>query len=418
MRRFRDFSRPSERGLLVFALAAVVYLGSFELLHYSFYGNGVITDTPVYINYGSLMRHGELPYRDFAVEYPPGALAAFVTPTFFGHNFNETFWWMMGALGVVGLGCVALCRPGPAALGFVAISPLLIGSYLPTRFDLWPTALLVGSLAALLRDRHRLGWALLGAAFTVKLFPFVVMPLAAIWTLKRAGPRELARSLAIGAAVVAAVFGPFAVLAPHGLYESLWGEFSRPLQIESLPAAVIMTFGHPHVILSHGSLNLSGEGALAAIITALSAVAIVSIWLGFARGPAERERFARLAAACVCAFVAFGKVLSPQFMIWLVPLVALTRGRRGLGAASLLAAALIDTEIWFPERYWPYVYHQHLAWLVLLRDLLLVALFAVLSLPELGLLGSSSRARRPRTRRALPRSAPLPRQPRACQGTP
>jgi hypothetical protein len=418
MRLLPDFSRRPERGLLVFALAAVVYLGSFELLHYGFYRNDVITDTPVYVNYGGLMRRGEVPYRDFAVEYPPGALAAFVAPTFFGSNYNETFWWMMAALGVVGLGFVAFARAGPAALGFVAISPLLIGSYLPTRFDLWPTALLVGALAFLLRDRHRLGWALLGAAFTVKLFPFVVVPLAGVWTARRAGRRELLACLAIGAAVVAAVFGPFAVLSPHGLYESLWGEFSRPLQIESLPAAVIMTFGHPHVILSHGSLNLAGEGALAAIITAVSSLALVSIWVAFARGPVDHARFVRLAAACVCAFVAFGKVLSPQFMIWLVPLVALSRGRRGFAAASLLAAALIDTEIWFPQRYWPYVYHAHLAWLVLLRDLLLVALFVVLSLPGLEPLGSSSPVRQPRIRRALPRSVPLPRRPRACQGTP
>jgi Glycosyltransferase family 87 len=418
MHRLLDFSRRSERGLLVFGLAAVVYLGGFELLHYGFYRNDVITDTPVYINYGGLMRQGELPYRDFAVEYPPGALAAFVAPTFFGRNYDETFWWMMGALGVAGLACVALSRAGPAAVGFVAISPLLIGSYLPTRFDLWPTALLVAALVCLLRDRHRLGWALLGAAFTVKLFPFVVVPLAAIWTARRAGRRELCYCLAIGAAVVAAVFGPFAILAAHGLYESLWGEFSRPLQIESLPAAVIMTFGHPHVILSHGSLNLSGEGALAAIVTAASAISLLAIWVAFARGPIDAARFARLAAACVCAFVAFGKVLSPQFMIWLVPLVALTRGRRGFAAASLLAAALIDTEVWFPERYWPYVYHAHLAWLVLLRDLLLVALLGVLSLPGFGLLRSSSLARQPRTRRALPRSEPLPQQPRACRETP
>jgi hypothetical protein len=90
----------------------------------------------------------------------------------------------------------------------------------------------------------------------------------------------------------------------------------------------------------------------------------------------------RFAAAAVCAFVAFGKVLSPQFLLWLVPLVPLVAGRRGLAAASLLTAALVLTQVWFPQRYWDYAGPFHLAWVVLLRDLVLVALVVVLAWPN------------------------------------
>ena len=96
------------------------------------------------------------------------------------------------------------------------------------------------------------------------------------------------------------------------------------------------------------------------------------------------DRLVRYTAACTCAFVALGKVLSPQFLIWLVPLVPLVRGRRGLAASLLLGAALIATQIFFPQRYWEYIFHLHLAWLVLLRNLILVALLATLSLPARG----------------------------------
>ena len=116
---------------------------------------------------------------------------------------------------------------------------------------------------------------------------------------------------------------------------------------------------------------------------------LVLLWLGFARGPSEPDRLARYAAACVCAFVAFGKVLSPQFLIWLVPLVPLVRGRRGLAATALLVAALVDTQTWFPARYFDYVDHARLAWVVLARNLLLVGVFAVLTLPARGRLRSS-----------------------------
>ncbi len=52
------------------------------------------------------------------------------------------------------------------------------------------------------------------------------------------------------------------------------------------------------------------------------------------------------------AFVAFGKVLSPQFLIWLIPLVPLVVCSAAVGA---LAAALVLTHLWFPDRYWSYV---------------------------------------------------------------
>ena len=400
------------------ALAVVVYLGGFELLHHFFWARNVISDVSEYQTYGYNMRAGHLPYRDFAVEYPPGALPMFLFPTWITYNYDDNFWWGMATLGVCTLGLAALCRPPRVAIPFIAVSPLLIGSYLPTRFDLWPTALVLLSLALLLRDHHRLGWAALAAAFSAKLFPLVLVPIAAIWTVRRRGWDELWAGSAIGMGVVIAAFGPFAILAPRGLYQSLVGQLSRPLQIESLAATFYMTLGHPREEVTHGSFNLVGHDGVAAASSVVSALAIGAVWLSFARGPAERARLLRLSAACVCAFIAFGKVLSPQFLIWLVPLVPLTRGRRGLLATGLLAAALIDTQIWFPQRYFPYVYHSHLAWLVLLRDLLLVALFFVLSLPRPALRGSWSRVRRSRTRRAPPRSAPLPPRPRADPGTP
>ena len=92
---------------------------------------------------------------------------------------------------------------------------------------------------------------------------------------------------------------------------------------------------------------------------------LVALWIAFARGAADRDRFVRYAAACVCAFVAFGKVLSPQYLIWLVPLVALVSGRRGIAAVALLVAALVATQAWFPDHYWSYVYDLDRAWVVL-----------------------------------------------------
>jgi hypothetical protein len=399
-------------------LGALVYLAGWQAIHHGFYVRVDITDIPVYQNYGEAMRHGFLPYRDFAVEYPPGALLAFLAPAYIGSSYATTFSWMMAALGLCVFVLFAACRPSLAGLAFVAVSPLLVGADLASRFDLWPTALMMLGLAALLRDRHALGWAGLAAGFAAKLFPAVLMPIAAVWTYRRGGWPALRRSLLAALLVVVVIFGPFLVLTPGGLWSSLWGQASRPLQIESLGATILMTFAHPIVFHSHGSFNLDHQGLIGALQTVAQIAALVGVWVGFARGPVEGRRLVRFAAAAVCAFIIFGKVLSPQYLIWLVPLVPLLRGRRGLFATILLLGALIDTQVWFPDRYFPYVYHAHLAWLVLLRNVMLVALFFVLSLPVHALLDSSAPARRFRTRRGLLRSAPRRLRPRVGQETP
>ncbi len=133
---------------------------------------------------------------------------------------------------------------------------------------------------------------------------------------------------------------------------------------------------------SHGSQNLAGGAAdtFAVLSTLVQAAVLVAIWIWYARGPANRERLLAACAAAVCAFVAFGKVLSPQFLIWLIPLVPLVRGRRGLAASAVLAAALVVTQLWFPSRYWELAlqFDAAASWLVLVRDLLLVGLTALL----------------------------------------
>ncbi len=113
----------------------------------------------------------------------------------------------MAACGVALVLVVAQVRP--AAAFFVAVSPVLAGSLILSRFDLWPALLTAAAVAALLAERHRLGWALLGAAVAAKLWPLVLVPLALTWSVRRGrGWAAL-----VGAGVLAAVFLPFVVLA-------------------------------------------------------------------------------------------------------------------------------------------------------------------------------------------------------------
>src|SRR5206468_10666431 len=139
-------------------------------LHHWFYAQHRIVDTPIYQGYGNAIDHGLLPYRDFPVEYPPGALPVFVAPVYiYGYTgYADAFGWLMAAFGI---GCLVVARAaggGIRALAFIAVSPLLIGSMALSRYDFWPALLVMCALALLLRDRHRWGWLAFGAAVLAK----------------------------------------------------------------------------------------------------------------------------------------------------------------------------------------------------------------------------------------------------------
>ena len=394
--RSESSSQPAETGgpAAAIALGLVLVTISWALLHVGFWGRNPIIDTPVYQGYGTKMLDGEAPYRDFSVEYPPAALPVFALPALadkedYGSAF-ELVMWVCAAAAIVFL-ATALSALGAdaarlyAATAFAALAPLLLGSVILSRFDLWPVALTAGALTALVVGRDRVGLGVLGVATAAKLWPGVLLPLVLVWLYRKRGKDEALVGLGIFLAVIAVIVLPFLVLSPGGVAHSLTTQLGRPLQIESLGAGLLLVAHQlglyaPHVVSTHGSQNLSGAlpDALGVLLTILQAAALVAVWIAFARGRADRERLLCAATAAVVAFVAFGKVLSPQFLIWLIPLVPLVAGGTGVTACWLFAAALVTTQIWFPHRYWDVVDLNAVAVLVLLRDLLLVALFAVL----------------------------------------
>jgi uncharacterized membrane protein len=344
-------------------------------------------DTPIYERYGEAMVDGQVPYRDIRLEYPPAALPVFLIPALGEGDYRSTFEGLMAGLGVA-LVLLVLVAASPAAAMFVAVAPLLLGSVVLTRFDLWPAVLTAAALALLLAGRFRFAFAVFGVATAAKVYPALLVPIALAHVWRTRGRREALVCGGVFAGAIAVIVLPFAVLSPGGVWDSVWVQAGRPLQIESLGAGLLLAahqaFGLDLTMeSSHGSQNLVGGAAdtLAVLTTVVQVATVVAVWVWYVRGPADRDRLVRACAAAVCAFVVFGKVLSPQFLIWLVPLVPLVRGRRGLLAGGVLAAALVLTQLWFPYRYWELAleFDAAASWLVLLRDVALVALIVILT---------------------------------------
>lgn len=376
-----------------------------------------IVDTGRYHEYAESMRSDLVPYRDFDVEYPPGALVVFLAPATVVSDERSYFWAfaaLMAAAGAVGvvLTAAALERLGRTrrarrlALTLLAVSPVAFGGVLLTRFDLVAAALVAGATLALLSGRTRVAALYLGIGAAVKLYPLLLLPLLAVWAWRRSGRREATLATALALGVVGIAYAPFFVVSPDGVAHSVWRQLSRPLQIESLGAGVLVVLHNAAdvdvvVETSSGSQNLSGTTA-AVVAVALSLVGIAALgWLciSFARGSATDETLVRFAAGVLVAFVAFGKVLSPQFLVWLLFPLALVAGRRGAAAGACFAIATVATAIWFPWLYFdlPRELDPFVAALVVVRGVALSAALAVLAWPRT--------AMEPRSSPRLPRGA-------------
>ena len=375
-------TRAAPAGLAILLVVAV-----WGVMHVGWYAHGQITDYGEYQMYGdNIVHYDKAPYKDFPVEYPPAALPAFVVPSLLErYDYRHVFQALMFLCDVglvLGVGVIA----GRRAAALAALASLALGSVLLSRFDLWPAALAVLAVAALVRNRLAVSALLLGTAFAAKLWPAVLVPVVLIWLVRTHGGRGAAAWTAGAVATAAAWFIPFALLSPRGVGHSFHVQLARPLQLESLGSSILLAVHQVagttiHLTSSYGSQNVTGPGAhAAAIVTSIAEVlALALVVVLFARGPATNGRFVTYLAASIVAVVAFGKVFSPQYMIWLIPFVLLVPGFGGALASILLFASLVLTQLWFPSHYWDLAaFAQLQTWELLARDLSVVALLVVI----------------------------------------
>jgi uncharacterized membrane protein len=311
---------------------------------------------------------GQLPYADRAFEYPPLAAPVVAAPGVFGTGYDAyrlalAAAMLAFALAVV-VGCARLARATGGderwAVAGAALAPLLLGAVVRGHFDLAAVALLVWALVALVEGRPRLGLVLLGVGAATKVFPLAAAPVALAWLAARGGRRALSPAAALGGVLAAAVATAVA-LSPEGALDAVRYHFERPPQVESTPAVAMLSIdalgaGGATVTGGFGSHGVPGYPARA-LAGGLAVLGIAAVALLAARAwarPAPRVLVLG-ALGSVAAFAAFGKVLSPQFAIWLVPLLALALAWREWAIAAVAASAMALTFVEFPFRYFDLV---------------------------------------------------------------
>jgi uncharacterized membrane protein len=376
---------------LVAVPGAALFLLSCALVRGGLFDHHPYGDAHLYGHYAHEMTSGRIPYRDFFDEYPVLAQPLFFVVRLLPGPFVTSFKWTMAICGAAALVLlvellVAVGAPllrVAAAAAVAAASPLLVGPVFLNTYDLFPALLTAAALLAFLRGRRRTTYVLLALAVAAKVYPVVLLPIVLVEAWELGGREEVKRALGWFAGALVLVHLPFAVLGPGGLRFSYWLQLKRGLEVESLAGGVLLVLDrlglHSVALRDEAPGSRDAVGSLPAALAAVSSLVLVTAvlyvaWL-YLRG--HRDRLVA-AGAAVTAFVAFNKVLSPQYTAWLVPLVPAA----GLAASAVLVVVLALTHLEFNRfaeshgsvEHWG----QVLSWWILVRDVALVGLFAVL----------------------------------------
>jgi len=356
---------------VVLAVLVVVFLVTrvapvVLTLHPQLYGPQISNpagDVGRYAAWGTAaIGHGMVPYRDFDVEYPPGALAFVLVPAMLGGGTFSTAAFV-GMLVIVDLAAflvlVAWARRGGSWAGAAAwlVLPPALGVVLYGRLDLLPAvALLIAIERAHARRWTACGiWLGLGAA--AKLVPGVFLPVFVVAAASRRW-RVVAGAAAGGALACL----PYAADTRALWHDVVGYHLARGIHLESLWGSALnlarLRASSVTLLYEHGAFGITGRGAAGMLVaSAVLVIGVVAAAVGvaLARWPGRpwraRAELAIAVTATLALLLATTRVFSPQFVVWLLAAGAaaltVTAGAwRWLGPA--LAAVVALTVLEYP----------------------------------------------------------------------
>lgn len=339
----------------------------------------------VYRGWFDVLSSGTFPAHDVSWQYPPGAALPILAPGLlpsldYGLAFIVTA-ALADALVVAGLLWLAVRRGRSLAGAWLWTVALAVLSTMPwNRFDLQVTAVAMAALAVAASSRawaDRAFGALVALGALIKVWPALLL----VGTERGRRTKVAWLSAAVAGVVLLAVF---ALSMPHAL-SFLTAQKSRGIQIESvgaLPFHVARHFGWSGTWKAKdGSHEFVGPyvETVSLVMQCLTVLALG--WLLYWRLRSTRSApwlLPDAALTAVLLFVVTSRVISPQYLVWLVGLAAVCLLRRESSqrpVAWLILAACLFTTLGFPLLYREL--RDDADWLAIanlfVRDLLLLA---------------------------------------------
>jgi Glycosyltransferase family 87 len=370
------------RLLLLFPALVILFVAAVTPTRALFPDQG---DVNLYFQTARQLALGHVPYRDFAFHYPPGALLPMAVPLlaqFEGPIDLDIYkvlfaGWEAALMLVLGLVLArmaeriaiddlpetggdedqAIFERVRGAGWRVALLSIGAALALTWRYDLFPAVLVMLAVWAAIERRAALAGVILGLGVLVKLYPIAVLPALALPWLIPFDFRRLARLGAGFGLALAAGLLPFVILAGRRAIGFFDYQVGHGIQIESIGGGIAVLVGlvtGTPAGMSFDNARVQVEGPVAtawlAIVPLLTIVGFaVLAWLGWRRSRAEvtsgagkipASLMVALAGASVLMVLVTSKVYSIQYVVWLLPFMALLRGRIFWLAAAITALTM------------------------------------------------------------------------------
>ncbi len=324
------------------------------------------------------------PFHALPLEYPPLTLLVF-TPALLAPlvYYQMTFAILMALVAVFIYWLLLGYAPRGAALVFAGY--MLIGAWATAeaRFDLVPAALTLLCVMAAGRKRWTYAYIALAFAFLLKIYPLLFLPAlfiaeqqdaqrfhtpqgpvtpaslsGEVWQTLRGIRRWRWKNTLIFFAILLGVTGFFALLDFQGAVLSQLSYFAnRPVQVESTASPILFLATHfgvaGHTVYTFGSINIVSAlgGPVALVFDALLVLGyLYTIYLQW-RGKLE---ITQAFIVILLIFIVTGKVFSPQYLIWLIPLLVYSRAYDRFWLITWGLMSLLTTIIY------PYLYTRTL----------------------------------------------------------
>src|SRR5439155_14856 len=166
------------------------------------------------------------------------------------------------------------------------------------------------ALLAWAKNRPALAGACLGLGTAAKLYPVLLFGPLLVLGIRERRLRPVLKAAGAGAAAWVAVNAPVALAYPDGWL--LFWRFNRDRGAE---------FGSVWYALDLLGVRVPAVTPVAATVLAVLCLGIAALGLSARRAPT----LAQLAFLTVAAFCITSKVYSPQYVLWMLPLVVLAR---------------------------------------------------------------------------------------------
>ena len=289
-------------------------------------------DLSLYHRYAQAFWLDSPPFTSLPAEYPLLSIVPFTLTLLPDYVTGFGLWMILLFLAIYEV----IRRRESAKAAEVCAVYLVVGCFATVlgRFDLVPAAATLVAYWAARERRFTLAYALLAVGTLLKLYPLFLLPVVALEQyrtlgrdpLRAAPPSPVVRGVALFAGAVVGVFALSAVLSPEGWLGPFLYNTHRPLQVESVPASVLWLSGLMGLPTapdkSFHSWNLVGQ--IDGLLGVLSELALVGgcLWI-YWRQMSGRLAFGRAITLCLLVVICTNKVFSPQYLMWVLPLVAI-----------------------------------------------------------------------------------------------